>query len=335
MALSRVKISIVTPAAMHARSGNRTTAARWSRLLRELGHEVVVEQQWRGGDADIMIALHARKSHESIARFSTTFPGRPLIVALTGTDLYRDIDADRDAQESLALATRLIVLQELGVKALPTALRGKARVVYQSARAVPRPARLASCFEVSVSGHLRDEKDPFRTAAALRFLPPESRIRVTHFGAALSREFAREARGWMARERRYLWLGEVAQWRALRLLGRSRVTVVSSRMEGGANVVSEAFANRVPVLASRIPGNVGMLGARYPGYFATADAQGLARLLTRAESDRSYYQLLVRACAARAELTDPERERGALAALLGDALGTRAARPRRRLPGAA
>ena len=313
-----MKISIITPAAPRTRNGNRNTATRWARLLRDLGHRVSVEREWTGIAADLMIALHARRSHASILRYAETCPERPLAVVLTGTDLYRDIHSDLDAKSSLALATRLVVLHELGARELAPRLRLKTRVIYQSARTIPRPPPLASCFEVVVSGHLRSEKDPFRTVAALAHLPAESRIRVTHLGRALSNEFAREARAWMLREPRYRWLDEVPQWRALRLLARSRVLVVSSTMEGGANVVSEALTLGVPVIASRIPGNVGMLGARYPGYFRLGDERALARLLARAEREPAYYRALDRACAARAHLVSPARERTALQTLVGE-----------------
>lgn len=315
-----MKVSMITPAAVHARSGNRHTAARWARLLRQLGHRVSVEREWSGNEVDVMIALHARRSHPSIARFAELFAQRPLIVALTGTDLYRDIQSDADAQHSLALATRLIVLQELGAHALPAPLRAKVDVVYQSARKVTRSPHLASCFEVLVSGHLREEKDPFRAVAALAYMPDESRVRVTHIGAALTREMAAEARRCMAREPRYTWLGDVPQWRALKLLARSRALVVSSRMEGGANVISEAFANAVPVIASRIPGNIGMLGSSYRGYFTLGAEQELARLLYRAESDRAFYRVLARQCAARAPLVAPEREQASLTQAIEAAL---------------
>lgn len=314
-----MRISLVTPAPARSRNGNRNTASRWAAFLRELGHKVEIEQAWSGARADLMIALHARRSHASIAAYAGVFPDRPLVVALTGTDLYRDIEVDASARQSLELATRLVVLQELGVKELPLRLRPRVRTIYQSARPIARPRPLASCFEVVVSGHLREEKDPFRAAAALSRLPVQSRVRVTHIGGALTPAFAAEARRWMTREPRYRWLGELPRARAFRVLARSRVMVISSYMEGGANVVSEALAAGVPVIASRIRGNVGMLGTPYPGYFPAGDDLTLARLISRAERDSAYLETLGRLCHTRAALVTPRRERDALQALIADA----------------
>ncbi len=313
-----MRISIITPAGAHSRNGNRNTATRWAGFLRAGGHRVEVAQQWGASRADVMIALHARRSYGSIARFSESCPGCPLVVVLTGTDLYRDILDDAHAQRSLELATRLVVLQDMGRRELTLRLRRKTRVIYQSARRIDRPSPLASSFEVVVSGHLRAEKDPFRAAHALSHLPADSRIRVTHIGGALDPAMEAEARAWMASEPRYRWLGEFAHGRALHILARSRAMVISSRMEGGANVVSEALALGVPVIASRISGNIGMLGARYPGYYPLGDARSLAALMSRAERDHAFYELLDQACQARAHLVTVERERSAVEALISE-----------------
>jgi len=321
-----LRITLISPVPARSRSGNGNTAARWSAFLREGGHAVRLEQSWSGIPSDAMIALHARRSHASIRRFAESCPERPLVVVLTGTDLYRDIHADANAQASLALATHLVVLHERGARNLPAAFRPKTHVIVQSAPRVARPDALTSCFEVIVSGHLRPEKDPFRTAAALAHLPAGSRIRVTHIGGALSEPMIAEATAWMAREPRYRWRGEIPRGAALRTLSRGRLMVISSIMEGGANVVCEALANGVPVLASRIPGNVGMLGARYPGYFPVGRERALARLLARAERDGAFYRSLVRACAERRDLVHPRRERAALMALVRGLVITPAAR---------
>ena len=95
----RMNIVIITPAAASALGGNRNTAQRWGRFLRRFGHHVKVQTEWVEGPADLLIALHARKSHDSIKRFVTRMPRVPLVVCLTGTDLYRDIRTDASAQE--------------------------------------------------------------------------------------------------------------------------------------------------------------------------------------------------------------------------------------------
>lgn len=311
-----MNIAIITPAGARSRYGNRNTAVRWAHLLEQLGHRARVEVVWNRRPADLMIALHARRSHASIAAFAHDCPDRPLVLALTGTDLYRDIRDNADAQESLRLATRMIVLQEMGLRELAPALRRKARVIYQSAAVGTRVPSLKSCFEVVVSGHLREEKDPFRAAAALRYLPPASRIRVTHLGGAMTPEMASQAGAWQRREPRYRWLGEVTHGRALSLIARSRLMVISSRMEGGANVVGEALAARVPVIASRVSGNIGMLGTRYAGYYPLEDERALARMLSRAESEPGFYRTLRRQVAARRHLVLPAREKSGLRRLL-------------------
>jgi putative glycosyltransferase (TIGR04348 family) len=273
---------------------------------------VSVAQHWDGRDADLMIALHARRSHQSIADFALAHPHRPLLLALTGTDLYRDIRTDTNAQESMALATRMIVLQELGLRELSPVLRRKTDVVLQSCEPIARRPVLKDCFEIVLSGHLREEKDPFRGAEALALLPPASRIRITHIGGARDPAYAREARRWMKREPRYRWLEELPRGRALATLARARALLISSRMEGGANVVSEALTAGVPVLASRIPGNVGLLGARYGGYFAMGDTKALARLMARTENSPEFLARLEDACRQRRPLVSRTSERRSL-----------------------
>lgn len=168
-------IGLITPAPARSRRGNRWTALRWARLLRELGHGVVIEEEYRGRRCDALVALHARRSFRSIERFRREHPDAPLIVALTGTDLYGDIHADPQARQSLEMASRLIVLQPLGIEELPARLRGRACVIMQSAE---RPRGVISPrqdgFEVCVNGHLRPVKDPFRAAKAARLLPGSS-----------------------------------------------------------------------------------------------------------------------------------------------------------------
>src|SRR5262245_43581299 len=160
--MQRPSVLIVTPYGEQANNGNWRTAARWARFLRDR-YRVIVQAQPAPSDladADCLIALHARRSHDAIRAWRNRYPARPALLVLTGTDLYRDLPQDADARDSLAIADRLIVLQEEGVGALPMEHRGKACVVYQSApalRPVDKPTSRLNCVFVA---HLRAEKDP-------------------------------------------------------------------------------------------------------------------------------------------------------------------------------
>jgi putative glycosyltransferase (TIGR04348 family) len=310
------RLFIVTPAAAGTRTGNRHTALRWATLLRAGKHRVQVDVEWDGEACDALIALHARRSHESIVRFKET--GKPLIVCLTGTDLYRDLPDSAEAQQSLALADRLIVLQEAALDELP-AHRQKTRVVYQSADPGLAHKPPKAPFRVVVIAHLRPEKDPMRAAAALEQLPDRD-LEVVQVGEALDSRLGAEAEQLMKREPRYRWLGSLPHRKALQWMATSHLLVVSSVMEGGANVICEAARIGTPVLASRMSGNIGMLGRDYPAYYPVADHTALARLLAQAKHDAAFYQRLKKALRARRALFAPAAERRALLGVVRELL---------------
>jgi putative glycosyltransferase (TIGR04348 family) len=311
-----MRIALVTPAGPGTRSGNRHTALRWAAFLRQAGHRVSVSVAWSPETpADAMLALHARRSHASIAKFPKD---KPLVVALTGTDVYRDIHESADARESLELADRLIVLQPKAAEELPARLRTKVGVVVQGSSTRLRQRAVKGSFRVCVIGHLRAEKDPLRMLSALEFIPPSLPLQVIHLGATLDPALVPKTT-----DLRYRWLGSVPHARALRWLASSHAMVISSRMEGGANVVCEALRIGVPVLASRISGNVGLLGAGYAGYFPVEDERTLARLVTRAASDPTYYRKLKTQIAPLRKWVAPQAEARALRAVMRDATASR------------
>jgi putative glycosyltransferase (TIGR04348 family) len=310
-------VLVVTPAPRGVRTGNRMTALRWARILRGLGHRVSVAARYTAQPCDLLVALHARRSFPSIAAYRRRHPRAPVVVALTGTDLYHDLRSSASVARALEIATRIVALQPMALQALPAPARTKVRVIIQSAAAPRRrPPRRHDAFEVCVLGHLRAVKDPFRAAAAARLLPPSSRIRILHVGAALEPGTASRARAEHRRTPRYQWIGERPHAEAVKILARCRLLCLTSKLEGGANVVSEAAAAGVPVLSSRIDGSVGLLGPRYPGYFPVGDARALAALLLRAETDPGFYAELTRGVRRLARLVRPARERAAWAAVL-------------------
>jgi putative glycosyltransferase (TIGR04348 family) len=308
-----MRIALVTPAGPGMRNGNRHTALRWAAFLRRAGHRVDVSVQWSpAASTDAMLALHARRSHASISGFPRD---RLLVVALTGTDVYRDIHESAEARESLELAQRLIVLQPSAATELPARLRHKVRVVVQSSATGLRHQPVKGRFRLCVLGHLRAEKDPLRALAALALVRDPS-LEVVHLGAPLDAALGDELRLGMTREPRYRWLGSVPHGRALRWLASSHAMVISSRMEGGANAVCEALRIGVPILASRISGNVGLLGTAYAGYFPLEDERSLARLIERTAHDGRFYSGLKKTVGGLRRKVAPREEARALLATL-------------------
>jgi putative glycosyltransferase (TIGR04348 family) len=276
-----MKIVLITPAGPTAHTGNRVTASRWAGILRKLGHHVRVAADYDGRPADLMVAVHAWRSASAIERFKATFPTRPVVLQLSGTDIYQYIDTDPGPTlRSMQRADRLVALNDLAWKVVPKPLRARLCVIHQSAAPLGRPRRPSPRnVVVSVIGHLRDVKDPLRAAEAARLLPAESRILIEQVGRAYTPAWAERARAEMASNARYKWRGDVPAAAVRRLLARSHAMVISSLSEGGANVISEAAVAGVPILASRMDGNVGLLGSDYRGYFPVGDTRSLAALM--------------------------------------------------------
>ena len=354
MRASRTKVVIISPALRSANNGNWRTAQRWSRFLRAR-LAVEVRAEWRiptlAADAAalppegeqftpwdgpavlrgarsppaVMIALHARRSASAIEAFAHAYPERPRVLVLTGTDLYRDIATDAAAARALDVATHLVVLQEAALDMLDPRHRHKCRVIYQSAPPLEPGVARRRTFDVVIVGHMRAEKDPLTPMRALERLPADSRVRVIHIGEALSEDYARAAdalqnRTWPSVQR-YRWLGGRPHGETRRRIRDAEAMLISSVIEGGANVIVEAVTCGVPVIASRIAGNVGMLGRDYAGYFTPGDDHELAQLLERLPRDATFLAQLRSQCERRAVLFEPSREEAEVNRLMDDVLG--------------
>jgi putative glycosyltransferase (TIGR04348 family) len=319
-------VVIVSPALADANNGNWRTARRWQQLL-DGRFDVRITKQWpdaQAGEDRLMLALHARRSAPAVAAWAQAHPARGLAVVLTGTDLYHDLGTDADARRSLELAQRLVVLQERGAEALAPALRDKVRVIFQSMSPLAPLGRPGDHLAAVMVGHLRQVKSPQTLFEAARLLHGRNDIRIVHIGDGSGEPALAEAARSTGRDcPSYQWLGALSHHETLARIRGAHVLVHTSAMEGGAHVIMEAVRCGAPVLASRVPGNVGMLGADYDGYFTHGDAAALAALLadcraSQQAEDPAHGLLprLGRQCALRAPLFDPESERGALLQLL-------------------
>jgi putative glycosyltransferase (TIGR04348 family) len=311
---------IVTPGTREANNGNWRTARRWAQFLAGIATPIV-QSEWRGEPADIVIALHARRSADSIERLKAMRPATPLVLVLSGTDLYRDLPVNAEARRSLDLADRIVALQDDALAHVPRKHLRKCEVIFQSAASLVTARKPRGRLDCVVVGHLREEKDPRTLWAALALLDSRLPIRIRHIGAALDPALERGARKAMAGDPRYRWNGALPHGFARAAIRRAHLLVHPSLMEGGANVIVEAITAGTPVVASRVSGNVGMLGRNYPGYFAVGDAGGLAALLASCLEVPGVLRGLRGACEERRKLFSPARERQAVRSLALRLLG--------------
>ncbi|MCR9246601.1 MAG: TIGR04348 family glycosyltransferase [bacterium] len=313
---------IVTPAPRGTRAGNRTTALRWAGLLRQLGIDVRITTEWRPEHAgDVLLAVHAAKTATSVMRFAGARPNHPIVVLLAGTDIYPEFHPDETTLAALERADALLALQPRAIDVLPAHLRSKARTIIQSATgtpgAQPDPATGAG-FRACVIAHLRPIKAPLLPFDALDHVPTDAGVTIDLAGRALTAELESAAHAAVARDPRRHWLGELSRQATKRLIANSHACIVPSTGEGGANVVSEALAAGTPLLATAIPGNIGLLGEDWPGLFPADDELALGRLLERAATDSAFYHSLADRTLALQHLVAPARERVELERLLTD-----------------
>lgn len=305
-----MRILIVTPASRTSLQGNRVTADRWGMILSDLGHTVHISKEYEDEPCDLLIALHARKSAKSVDRFRRRCPHSPLLLALTGTDLYQDLADSDEARRSLDQANFLITLHPLAARELTERHRERVRVIYQSVVIPPGPLPTppSDTHLVGVVGHLRSVKDPLRAAYAARLLPKNSKIQIHHLGAATDSEWEGKARLETRENPRYHWLGPKPRDQTLSWIAGCHVLCLTSLVEGGANVLGEAIRMEVPVVCSAISGSLGLLGEDYPGVFPVQDTEALAALLLRTECDPVFLRELKTHVQARTVLFARERE---------------------------
>jgi len=318
--MNPLRICISCPASPGSRTGNRITALRWQAIFRGLGHRPTIRtpQDAPSRDCDLLVALHARKSADAIRRSKNSKNEIPVVLALTGTDLYSKKNRGL-TDRSIKTADRIVVLQSLASRAVPRRYVRKLRTIHQSIKPlnVTRPST-PNQLRVLVAGHLRDVKDPMRAEQAARRLPPDSKIVVEHFGSILEPKYAKLVKHATKQNARYRHYGEISRWELRRRLAKCWMMVLSSKLEGGANVLSEAIVQHTPVLVSRIDGSVGLLGESYEGYYEVGNTKQLRHLLNRCEREPKFYAKLVSQVKKQSKLFLPKQERQAWRKLLAE-----------------
>jgi putative glycosyltransferase (TIGR04348 family) len=311
------EVVIVTPALAESNNGNWRTAERWRRSLSSQ-YRVELVTHWEPSmgkqrGPKLLIALHARRSAQSIRAWSKAFPSRPLVTVLTGTDLYSDILKDPMAVQSLDQSTALVVLQDQGIAALPSRFRSKATVIYQSGSAWKPRAVKPLPFLLCMVGHLRKEKSPETFMQLAQCFEEAPGIRFELIGGVIDQKLGERASSLALHSRVFAWTGALSYRTTRNRIRNAHLLIHPSSLEGGAHAILEAVNSGTPVLASKVPGNVGMLGSNYLGYFKHADVKQLRQLV--GECQQSYgsatglYNELLKQLSLRQELFKPAHEK--------------------------
>ena len=268
-----MKVCVASPYPLTELKGNSVTTSRIVDILRGFGIDARGSYYFDGEDADVLISLHAVKGVKVVRDFREKMPNGRVIVLLTGTDLYQSLPEGSEAGlQNLADADRIVVVQDAAIGRLPVEVREKVVVIPASLDPIPiKGAPVVPPFAISVVGHPRPVKRPFLTIEAVAQHPEWKDVEVWQIGEALDEESRETAEEWAKKDPRYRWFGGLPREESLALCAKSSLTVNSSILEGGANAVLEAMSMGVPVLASRIEGNEGILGADYPGYFGEGE----------------------------------------------------------------
>ena len=316
-------VLVYTPFPADSQQGNSVSARRIAGLLNKAGLPAQVIDAIPDASTPTpraLIALHACKAATALAEFGQMFPGVPRHLLLPGSDLYRCLpDDDPRPLPTMELADTLIVAQEASLADIPASVRAKARFVPKSLdvdtpdwNPSPDPG-----LRVLINAHLRAQKDPFLALRALEQIP-DTELQITHIGGSAEDGYDQQAADFARTEPRFRTLGQVPRTEAIQLAADSHILLNTSLMEGGANSISEALHIGLPVLATAIPGNIGMLGQNHPGLFSVGDADSLAELLERAATDKAFLEQLSRHSTERSRIFTPEAETAGWLEVLGD-----------------
>jgi glycosyltransferase involved in cell wall biosynthesis len=309
-------------------AGNDRSAERWRAQLASLPELVSALLGPFDPEAPLpfeagpegLLALHAEKSERAVSAFAARCPGRPILLALGGTDAYAEGGWSAASTRALDLATAILCFHELLAERLDRpAWRAKAWLLRPSAEPIEAAERAALCrpappFRALLLANLRAVKAPLLAALASELLPADLPLEIEHYGLPLDPRLQTELERLASPRCRFL--GPLAPAAARQALARCHLLLNTSAAEGASNALVEALASGIPVLASRVPGNLGLLGPAHPGLFPPGDAGALAEALIRFTRDAHFRAELGAASRSLAPRHQPAEELASWRALL-------------------
>jgi len=304
-----IDVLIHSPYPRQRSQGNAVTAERMRKLLQSGGLNAAIHER---GDismtAKCLIALNARKSAGEIFDFRRRLPESSIVALLTGTDVnHSEMEQfGSDTLKALELSDRIVSLHEGFSHRLPDDLLIKTKVIYPSVQlAEDINHRPSEPWKVIIAGNFREEKNPDLMMQAVSKLT-NSPLHLHAYGGGgdYQAKLERTAKKYA----QFHFHGVQEHDALLADMQSARVLLNTSTEEGGANAICEAVSLGLPVIASKIDGNVGMLGADYAGFFTSGDVDSLIDILVRVAEDINFYQTLKRQVTERAPFFSYQRE---------------------------
>ncbi len=347
-----MKILYLDPALPETTSGNSSTSTRITEHWRNLGHDVSslsVRGKLPEDEAhirklitgsDLLVALHATYCHSILKIWHDLQKPVPLILIVSGTDLFEPILESGEVSTEFSWASEessRIVTLAAGLDAYYPEVRrqewgAKTRVIYQGAEPVKWNCQQYDPQQAVVIGHLRSVKDPLLPVRAVEILREKRiqeqaalkdvRLTIQHFGKILDLNLKAQMESAQVQLAsgpvRWQWNGPVSETGIRQVMSSAPLLIMPSLHEGGANVVGKFLVSGLPIVASRVAGNTGILGEDWPALFDAGDPQALADLLLRWNLEPQFREQISRAAKNLADQHDLRREEQRWSDLFGE-----------------
>ena len=314
-----MNILILYPDNKNVITGNLCSALQYQKILQGLGYSVEVDFKYTGQRAEVLIAINAAKKNSEIIEFKARNSNAKIVSVLSGTDIYPD--PLEKTIESMKLSNALVALQPDGLLKVPECYREKTFLIYQSVESiinVSNPMNHISEFRVTLIANIRSVKDPLVAPYACKHLPVSSKIKIVHIGYCLEKDLGDILIKENENNKRYNWMGGLNELETRKILSQSNVLLITSKNEGAGRVVGEAIELEIPIISTRNPGVLGVLGDDYKGYYPVSNSKVLSKILMRAEDDVDFLGSLNEQCQSKAHLFSPEVEKQSWSKLISE-----------------
>ncbi len=289
-------IKIYSPSRDSAVTGNYVTSKRYAYHLQNLGYRVFVyngfEEKVNVEGVRCAFVLHAEKGSHVIKELAAK--NVPVVLVLTGTDLYRDIISTKNSKKercfrSIQLASAIVVLHENAVSDLLKVVsfpRERIFVVLQSVVDFKKRTFLfkkKNHYKILLLSNIRKEKGIIVAISGfLEFqknIDARTKFTLDHIGGVLDQGYFKKITNLLEGVKSVSFLGSIEKDKLQTMLASYDLLLHSSFIEGGSLVIQEAQNAGLPIIASDISCHAALLGSAYVGLHSVGSAKDVSEKL--------------------------------------------------------